>query len=198
MVCSAAFFEGLRIVLVSEGLSPLETGDALDSTDCNGLDILEVEGFEGDGRSPRLSESKKSTAAARAGFCSTLLGSFVGAFVGCLDAGLLSLFGVSVGVSEGFGFDPFERMGSVGGGSSSEACGVEVGFSVRAVSDFFLFLPVSSLDASARFFPFFTPPSVSSGTGTRVKPSHLPPSSSSNLQVHIGRLALELVLTWID
>ena len=198
VVFSAAFFEDLRIVLVSEGPSPLEPGDALGLTDFNGVDILEVEGFKGEGRSSRSSEPKKSTVAARAGFRSTFVGAFVGTFVGCLDAGLFTPFDISVGVSEGVCFDPFEGMDFVDGGSGSETCGVEVGFFVRMVSDFFLFFSGSSLDTRVRFFPFCTSSSMSSGTGTRVKPSHLPPSSSSSLQVHIGRLALELVLIWID
>jgi len=184
--------------LVLGGLSPLEPGDALGLTDSNGVDILEVKGFEGEGRSSRSSELKKSTATARAGFCSTFVGAFVGAFVGCLDAGLFIPFNVLVGVPEGVCFDPFRGIDSVGGGSGSEACGVEVGFFVWVVSDFLLFFPGSSSETRARFFPFVTSSSVSSGTGTRVKPSHLPPSSSSSLQVHIGRLTLELVLIWID
>jgi len=184
----SATFEGLRIGLVSEGLSPLETGDGFDLT---GVGVLGVEGFWVGGRSSRMSESKRSTAAARAG-C------FVGVFAGYLGASLFTPFDVLVGVAEGIGFDLFEGMGSVGGGSGPEACEVEVGFFVWVVSDFFLFFPGSSSDKRARFFPFLTSSSASSGTGTRVKPSHLPPSSSSSLQVHIGRLALELVLIWID
>lgn len=81
-----------------------------------------------------------------------------------------------------------------GGEANLEGCEAEA----EETLDFFLFFPGSSSISRVRFSPFFTLSSVSSGIGTRVKPSHLPPSSSSSPQLHNGRLALELVLMCID
>jgi len=114
-------------------------------------------------------------------------------FVEDSDANFFIPFGSFVEAAEGVAFEPFEGGDSVSGvGSDLEGREVEV------VLDFVFFFPGSSSDSRARFFPFFAPSSTSSGIGTRVKPSHLPPSSSSSLQLHIGRLALELVLMCID
>jgi len=116
------------------------------------------------------------------------MGSFVDVFVEDSDTG----FFVSIGNPA----EAAEVMDRVGGGSGLEACGVD--FFVEVALDLVLFFPSSSPDSRVRFFPFFTSSSILSGIGTRVKPSHLPPSSSSSLQLHIGKLALELVLMCID
>lgn len=177
------------MVLVSR-TEPLEPRDGFDLSDFSGASALEVEGFEGEGWSSVLCESRKSTAVARAGFCFTSLGSFMDAE----DPGAGFFFapsGRSVGVTDGIGFEFFEGVDSASEESGLEAC--KAGFFVGAASDFFFFFGSSS-DSRARFFPFFTSSFVSSGIDTRVNPSHLPPSSSSSRQLHIGRLALELVL----
>jgi len=168
VVDSAIFLEDLRIVFVSEGFSRRD------------FDPIEVESLE-----------------PPTGFCLTPVDSLVDVFVEDSGTDFFDLVGNPAEVAEGMDFDFFEGVDSVaGGGSDLGAC--EVDFFVGAASDLFFFFPGSSPDSRARFFPFFTSSSISSGIGTRVKPSHLPPSSSSSLQLHIGKLALELVLICID
>lgn len=116
--------------------------------------------------------------------------------LGVTDLGETSVSFVETSIEESgvdfFTCGLFEEGGFVGGGEADfEGC-------EEVALDFFFFFCGSSSNSRVRFSPFFTPSSVLSGIGTRVKPSHLPPSSSSSPQLHIGRLALELVLMCID
>lgn len=174
-------------------------GDGFDSVDFRETIAVRGAVVDEEERSSGLSASKKSIAAARADFFLTLIGSLlVWSF---LEGSRVSLsffsFGGSMEVAEGVGFGPFEGAGPVNEGSGLDDWETEVGFFV-VLPDFFFFAVSPSDDSRVRFFPFFSPSSVPSGMGTRVRPSHLPPSSSSNLQFHMGRLALELVLICID
>jgi hypothetical protein len=199
VVGSTAFLEDLRIVLVSGGLSPFGFAfiGAESFAPSGGfrvagfgvVGVLEARGVEGERLSSILSGSKKSSATGREDFGFDSL-----VDVEDLGAGFFVPFDFSVEISEDVGFLGAD---SVAGGSGPEACKGKIDFLVEA-ADFFRFFPDSSSDSRARFFPFFTSSFASSGIGTRVKPSHLPPSSSSSLQLQIGRLALELVFTWID
>jgi hypothetical protein len=200
----SSLFGDLRIDLVSEGLLPCDpdplgvgsSGDGFDSADFCETAVLE--GFEGETRSSGPFESKKSIAAARTGFAFTLVGSSAdGGFFVNLAIGLsFTAFDGSTEVTGSADFNSFE-----GADSADEESGLEretgADFFVT-VSDFFFFFTGPPSDSRARFLPSVTSSSTLSGIGTRVKPSHLPPSSSSSLQVHTGRLALELVLMCID
>lgn len=205
---SLTSFEDLRMVLISKGFwlcdfdfagseSP-DTGDGFNRVEPRETSVLEAERVGGEGGSSRSPEPKKSTATARAGFSFPLAGSLVDDFVN--DPGSDILFvplGDSVEVATSVSSDPFEGAETV-----FECLDIEAGEEERdffaVVLVLFFFFPGSSSESRARFFPFLTSCSIFSGIDTRVKPSHRPPSSSSSPQLHIGRLALELVFMCID